>query len=134
MVDVLRLHDIGEGDEAQTTHISAIESTVVPRGLLPIWMSDKLVRPHVSHRLTRASRPSRYRDRGRLMSRVHHDLHVVRVEMIVGDGERGCFQDGRDVIFRLDVGGDGRGRLRWEGRFLNIAFEYLRRCGRWNSR
>jgi hypothetical protein len=57
------------------------------------------------------------------MGDVGDNLDVVRVEMVVGDGLRGGVKDGRDVVFGLNMGGDG-GR-RGEERFLDVALKDL---------
>lgn len=61
---------------------------------------------------------------------VRYDFDGIGVQFAVGDGLRSIIEHGRNVVFRLDVSRDGWRVWLDYGVILNIAFEYLRSCGR----
>lgn len=68
------------------------------------------------------------------MRRVRDNLYGIRVEFIVGNGLGGIVEDGGNVVFRLDMGGDGW-RVGYEnGAILDISLKDLRASGRGETR
>ena len=127
MVDVLRLHNVGERDEAQPAYVRAVEGSVVGSRVVFVGVRTHVFHPHARRCLCASH--ARNCHRCRLVGGVHDDLNRVWVEHVVCDGLGRRIKHGWYVVFGLDVGRDGRRRRDLHGSLLYIALEYLR--SRW---
>lgn len=130
MIGLLGMHDVREGDEAQTANVGRIEGAVIGGCVLAIGMCDEVFGPRSACGFANASGTAGDVHGSGLMGGGHDDLDVIRVEMPICDGDGGGIEDWGNVVFCRDVRRNGGRGGRMEAVFLDVAFEDLRRGGR----
>lgn len=125
MVGLLSVHDVGEGDEAEATHVGGVEGAVVGGGVFAVRVGVELFRPRGAGGFRDAGGGASDGYSGGLVRGGHDDFDVVWIKVAICDGNGGGVENGRDVVFCGDVRGD-RGGGGQETFFLDVAFEDLR--------
>lgn len=130
MVGLFRVHDVREGDEAQTANVGCVERAVVGGCVFAVGMCDEVFGPGRASGFANTSGVAGDVHGSGLMSRGHDDLDIVGVEMAVCDGDGGGVEDWGNVVFCSDMRRNGRRGGRMEAVLLNVTFEDLGRGGR----
>jgi len=108
-LDVLSVHDVREGDEAEAAGIRGVHSAVVGAAVvkgLGHWYTECCIQ-----RLGRRTSVTEARARDCHASGLVHgmcdDFDLIDVEALICDDFGGGFENGWDVVFSLDVGWNG---------------------------